>query len=271
MKKTVCKLLVLILFAGTSCEEKIDIEKEKEAIIAAIENETNSHLARDIDQHSKSFLQDESLVMQFAGKEDYEAYNGWENISSLYKEYYEDSPSPSTDKYQFTNYNIKVYKESAWAVYDETSHNSEGEFLGKNTSVRILEKVDGEWKIVYLSFVISTSYDNVEKNKQTSATYHNLDPGDINDILTDDFIGHNEQSRFTWTKENHQNFWSNKARIATDSIFHQIADGNWVATRFQRNMNWQGKDVEFESMHFKRFENGKIAEIWEYADTKQAD
>ena len=271
MKMNFIALFAFIFFTGTSCQEKIDIEKEKEAIIAAIENETNSHLARNIDQHSKSFLQDASLVMLFAGKEGYEYSDGWENISSEYKEYYEGSPSPSTDKYQFTNYKIKVYKESAWAVYDEIQHNSEGEFLGKNNSVRILEKVDGEWKIVYLSFVISTSYDKVEHNIQTSAKYHKLDPEDINDILTDDFIGRNEKSRFTWTKEDHQNYWSNNPRTATDSIFHQIADGNWVATRFQRNMNWQGKDVEFESMHFKRFENGKIAEIWEYGDTKQAD
>ncbi len=159
MKKYLISLIVLVFLAGTSCEKKIDIEKEKEAIKAAIENETKLHLARDFAQHSKSFLRDESFVMLYAGKEDYKYYDGWENTSTVYKEYYEDSPSPSTDKYQFINYKIKVYEESAWAVYDEIQHNSEGEFLGKNTSVRILEKVDGEWKIVYLSFVITTSYE----------------------------------------------------------------------------------------------------------------
>ena len=270
MKKNFNALFAFILFAGISCQEKIDIEKEKEAIIAAIENETNSHLARDIDQHSKSFLQDESLVMLFAGKESYEYYDGWDNISSVYKEYYEDSPSPITDKYQFTNYKIKVYKESAWAVYDEISNNSEGEFLGKNTSVRILEKVDGEWKIVYLSFVISTSYDNVEKNKEIATIYHDTNPDNVDKILTEEFSGFNEEYKNTWNKEGHQNFLSNHPEIK-DTIYSQIGEGDLIATRFTRSMNYQGKDVNVDAIHFKRFENGKIAEIWEFSDTKEVD
>ena len=52
-----------ILLAGTttSCQEKIDIEKEKEAIKAVIEKESNSHLARDNDRHNECFVQDERL------------------------------------------------------------------------------------------------------------------------------------------------------------------------------------------------------------------
>jgi len=36
-------------------------------------------------------------------------------------------------------------------------------------------------------------------------------------------------------------------------------------------MTYQGKDVEVEAMQFKRFEDGKIAEIWEFYDTKQIE
>ena len=81
----------------------------------------------------------------------------------------------------------------------------------------------------------------------------------------------NTQGRFTWTKENHQNYWTENKGAAQDSIYRQLAQGNWVATMFMRKMNWKGKDVEFESMHFKRFENGKIAEIFEFGDSKQAE
>jgi len=41
-----------------------------------------------------------------------------------------------------------------------------------------------------------------------------------------------------------------------------------VATRFFREMDWQGKRIKFEAMQFKRFEDGKIAEIWEYGDIR---
>ena len=109
----------------------------------------------------------------------------------------------------------------------------------------------------------------VDRNIATSETYHKLNPDDIDNILTDDFIGRNEKSRFTWTKKNHQNYWTNNKGIAKDSIYGQLAQGNWVATLFMRKMEWQGKEIEAESMHFKRFENGKIAEIFEFGDTKQ--
>ena len=270
MKKQALTLFILILFAGASCLEKIDIEKEKEAIKAVIENETNSNFARNYDQQMKSFLQDESLAGMSVNKGSYRYEEGWENISSIYKKNHENSPEPSTDKFEFKNYKIKVDKESAWAVYDELRYDSEGELLISSLQARFLEKVKGEWKISFMTIVNTSSYDNVEKNKQTSAKYHKLDPEDINDILTDDFIGRNEKSRHTWNKENHINYHTNNPDII-DTIYNQIADGNWVTTRFQRKMNYEGKDVEFEAMHFKRFENGKIAEIWEYGDSKQVD
>ena len=98
-----------------------------------------------------------------------------------------------------------------------------------------------------------------------------INPDDIENILTDDFIGRNEKSRFTWTKENHQNFWTENKGMAQDSIYRQLAQGPWVATMFMRKMNWEGRDIEAEFMHFKRFEGEKIAEIFEFGDSKQRE
>ena len=109
---------------------------------------------------------------------------------------------------------------------------------------------------------------DIEKNKKVATIYHELKAENIDDILTEDFIGRHEKNRSPWNREQHRTYLSN-GRYKEDSIFHQIAEGNWVATRFFREMEWQGDTVIFEAMHFKRFENGKIAEIWEYADTQQ--
>ena len=172
MKKIIFSILALSLIAGSgSCQEKIDIEKEKEAIKAVIENALNSAYAKDLAQKSKSFLQDESLIMCGGGKNGYTYAVGWEEVGSDFKEWMENNPSPSTDKLQFTNYKIKVYKESAWAVYNLIVHNSEGEFLFKNIAIRFLEKVDGEWKIVFVSWVNTTSYEEeVEEGEEESET-----------------------------------------------------------------------------------------------------
>jgi hypothetical protein len=167
MKKIIFSFLALLLIAGSgSCQEKIDIEKEKEAIKAVIENHVNSAFAKDFAQLSKSLQQDESLIMLGAGKDSYQYGVGWEEISSFHKERMENNPSPSTDKLQFTNYKIKVYKESAWAVYNLIVHNSEGEFLFENIAIRFLEKVNGEWKIVYMSWILTTSYEDEEDDDE---------------------------------------------------------------------------------------------------------
>ena len=109
---------------------------------------------------------------------------------------------------------------------------------------------------------------SVEKNKKISAMYHDLNPDDIDKILTEDFIGRHEQNRFTWNRERHRQTWTNNKDMQ-DSIFHQIAEGDWVATRFVRKGIYGGRPVRAEIMHFKRFKNGKIAEIWEYTDHNQ--
>ncbi|MBA7516811.1 hypothetical protein ES705_08860 [subsurface metagenome] len=165
MKKYVLTLFALILLAGTSCQEKIDIEKEKEAIKAVIEEETNAAYASDFDRFAATYVQDETNIDLRAGKSGYSYDVGWEEIGSAFKEYFENNPEPVKNNEVKTNYKIKVYKDCAWAVFDNEGYNNEGEFTGKSIGVNFLEKVNGEWKIVYLSRVGITSYNVLSQNE----------------------------------------------------------------------------------------------------------
>ncbi len=149
MKKYLWTLFALIILAGTSCQEKIDIEKEKEAIKAVIEKETNAYFARDIDQQFEAFLQDETTVGVAVGKDG--LADGWEEFSAFYKGMYENSPEPTNLQVKNKNYIIKVYKDCAWAVYDEYSVDENDSISSGPRCIRFMEKVDGEWKIVLLS------------------------------------------------------------------------------------------------------------------------
>ncbi|MEN8192120.1 MAG: hypothetical protein ABFS12_04855 [Bacteroidota bacterium] len=142
-----------------SCNN-IDVDSEKKAIISVIENETTSFFNRDFEQQAKTFLHDESLTVLVAKKNWYGYVEGWSQLSANNKKYFEESSNPLTDKFENKNYKIKVYGKSAWAIYDEYVYSSKGNFLKKVINVRFLEKVDGEWKIVYLSHVNTTSFEN---------------------------------------------------------------------------------------------------------------
>ena len=160
MKKYVLSLFAMLLLAGAFCQEKIDIEKEKAAIIAVIEEETNAYYDNDFDRLAATWVQDETNIWLNVGKGGYIYGVGWEEIGSGFKEYIENNPEPGKIKEVKTNYKIKVYQESAWAVFDNETYNSEGELTNKSIHVEFLEKVNGEWKIVYLSIVSTSSFED---------------------------------------------------------------------------------------------------------------
>ena len=172
MKKIIYSILALLLITGcSSCEEKIDIEKEKRAIKAVIKEETVSFVARDYDRLVANYVQDESNIRLTASKSGYKYYVGWEELSSRFKKYFENNTEPGIWKQTRTNYKIKVYKESAWAVFENEGYHSAGRFTeltGKGIDVRFLEKVNGEWKIVYLSHVYTASYEDDEEGEKES-------------------------------------------------------------------------------------------------------
>ncbi|MCD6566258.1 MAG: hypothetical protein J7K53_09985 [Bacteroidales bacterium] len=155
MKKYVFVLFTLILLAANSCQQKIDIEKEKAAIIAVIEEETNAYFDRDFDRLAANYVQDETNIRIAAEKSGYVYGIGWEEIGSVIKGLIE-SEEPVESKEVKSNFKIKVYQESAWAVFDNEWYNNEGGFAGKGTHVVFLEKVKGEWKIASF-FIVNTS------------------------------------------------------------------------------------------------------------------
>ena len=171
MKKNVFTLFALILLVGTSCQEIIDIEAEKKAIIAVLEEESDAVVNMDYTRLSETWLQDESAIYYYSGKANYSYRYGFEEIGTLLREEIENSPEPFFSKMEKTNYKIKVYNKCAWAVYDETNYNPEGEVLVKLLITKILEKIDGEWRIVYTSGVIKSSYEEeVEEEPEIEDT-----------------------------------------------------------------------------------------------------
>lgn len=124
--------------------------------------------------------------------------------------------------------------------------------------------------IITAGNVFGQKKEAVQKNKEVAARYHELKAENVDAILTKDFMGRNEKSGHRWNIEDHK-FYLATSVYKKDSICQQVAEGDWVATRFVRTTDIQGKRIQYELMQFKRFENGKIAEIWEYGDSKQVE
>lgn len=155
MKNYLPFLFAFFLLIGISCQ---NVEKEKEAIKAVIEESTNAYKARDFDRISAVWVQDESIIRLNSGKYGYSYSQGWDKIGSAYKQLFEEHPLAITTKYEKTNYKIEIYKKSAWVKHDELIYDSENEYQFKQFGVHLLVKRKGEWKIVYLSYVDTSTY-----------------------------------------------------------------------------------------------------------------
>jgi hypothetical protein len=112
--------------------------------------------------------------------------------------------------------------------------------------------------------IIVEQIDMSAKNKDISTTYHELKAENVDNILSEDFIGRGEDGH-TWDRESHREYLSNDS-FKEDSITSQFGEGEFVSTMFLRTMDYQGERITIPGMQVKRFEDGKIVELWEYWD-----
>ena len=159
MRKIIIPLVVIVFFAATSFSNGQNVEKEKEAIMEVIKAQTQASSNRDFNLLTSYWLQDESAVRVAASKDGFIYQSGWKELQQAYKTGVKNNPEPSNNKKEYSDIKVKVYKESAWAVFKETTYNSDGSLNNIQIGTRFLEKVDGKWKIVYMTFIVTSTYE----------------------------------------------------------------------------------------------------------------
>ena len=160
MKKNLISALVIILFTGTLYANNNDVDKEKKAVMQAIKEQTEASGKRDMDRLSSYWVQDESIVRLASGQNNYNFSVGWDDIGNAYKNGIKNNPEPLKFRKEYSNVKIKVYENSAWAVFNESTYDSENELINEQIGTRFLEKDGDNWKIVYMSFLNTTSYED---------------------------------------------------------------------------------------------------------------
>jgi hypothetical protein len=154
MKRHLMVLVTLIFLVGISCEEKIDVTKEKEAIKAVFEEEKIGFLNQDYARMAETWIQEPSSIKIFMTDKGQTKFDGWDAVS---KEDQSGTKDNSWDRklvtVSFTNYQIDVMNTSAW-VMCETHWNG----IYKNdtinvvqTRINVLKKVDGKWKFALMA------------------------------------------------------------------------------------------------------------------------
>ena len=155
--------------AFSGCQETFDPEKEKDAIIKVINEETDTYLARDFDAMYATHLQDSLNIRLTAGADNYVFVEGWENVSKHMTgdQTEDDLRSDLHINVEKSNYRVRIYPGSAFVVCDQIWTSNYGEDVVEINSIQVrhLEKVDGEWKITFVSFIGTSGYEEMEETE----------------------------------------------------------------------------------------------------------
>jgi len=165
MKKYLLVLFALIFLTGTSCKEKIDIEKEKEAIKAVFEQEKAGFFSQNFAAMAETWVQEPSSVKVYMYPEGQRKFEGWDAISQQDQKNVADTTwDRKSVNLTFRNFQINLLDdEAAWVMCEALW---EGVYQGNpmsmvQTRINILEKIDGKWK-----YALMAIYNQPQENKQ---------------------------------------------------------------------------------------------------------
>jgi len=148
MRRYFWPLFILALIVGTSCQPKVNVEKEKEAILAVILEEAAAAEAMDKDRVYDTHIQGSEEKRLELGVYGYRIYDGWDEIETLLGDFL-DGESSENFTISKENVQIKVAGTAAWLICDNILQWGSGDEDSGYSNIQIvfLEKVKGEWKI----------------------------------------------------------------------------------------------------------------------------
>lgn len=148
--------LAFLLLAGISVQVKTDLQNEKKAIMAVMEEETNAYYASDFDRWNATYLRDSTEFTMGASNGGFGLFKGEKARIADMKEAILMKKEPV--KEVKTPMEIKVYNGTAWIVFNNESYDNKGNVANNQIVTCFLEKDKGSWKIVYRNVVGATSY-----------------------------------------------------------------------------------------------------------------
>ncbi|WP_254561975.1 hypothetical protein [Dyadobacter diqingensis] len=135
--------------------QSVNIEKEKKAINATIEKETQSFFARDYEAWKSNYAQTDYAFQAWSNDDGtFDSNVGWDDINKQIGKYITDNPEPvsSHPKVERKNMLYKFYGDNvAYLTWDQFNSDKPEKNFHHSKEVRLMEKINGEWKIVCVS------------------------------------------------------------------------------------------------------------------------
>lgn len=154
-KKPIIFAFTALLFV-ISCEEfkkqktddvanrTVDFEQEKTAILETLNNETKAAFQRDYESWKEKWVHDPTITKTYINFADssFSESVGWDEISNFVKTFIEEHPEPEPIPTLVDDVDVRLYGNGAWVIYEQ-----QDSLRGLKRETRLMEKVNGQWKI----------------------------------------------------------------------------------------------------------------------------
>jgi hypothetical protein len=153
----------ILLLLATSCHEAkkptialvenkvVDFDNEKKAILETLNSETKAAFDRDYEAWKEKWVHDKNITKTYIDFADstFSESVGWDEISRFVKTFIEEHPEPEPVPKLLEKINVRLYGNGAWVTYEQ-----QDSLRGLKRETRLMEKVNGEWKIAGMQTTI---------------------------------------------------------------------------------------------------------------------
>lgn len=148
------RLLVIgLLFAliPSSAFNMFDPASEKAKIRAICEDQVDAWRMRDFDKEASVWAHEKYIMKMLTNGT---RTKGWETIGGAYQRDFQNTPADYEPSFftELSDFYIHISGKNAWAVFDQHQifpDDSGDNQLYESLEFRCLEKIDGQWKIVF--------------------------------------------------------------------------------------------------------------------------
>jgi hypothetical protein len=161
MKKVIVFTAILAILSASLVaqdrrkKEKVPVQtqdefSEIELVKAAIDRESKAFFEIDYKTWAECWGHVPYAYWSFADTTDVNYFEGWESINHGFGDYFKTS-KPSSAKMERKWNDVRVYGNAAYARFTQKVQDELGR--DEQVEVRVLEKHNGEWKIVYVGVI----------------------------------------------------------------------------------------------------------------------
>jgi hypothetical protein len=178
MKTNVIALIILVLWTGTSCQQKMEAgqqkmnaEKEKKAVRGVIEKFLKAHATYDYDGWISAWVNQPYIFFSYTDNNGYVVMKGRQEIYESAKKLFvkskeSDQKSGMSLSLEAHDYTMRIYPESAWAQFKikwTVINKGKAEEEWETFENYSFEKVNEGWKVATISAVNTSSFDESQQ------------------------------------------------------------------------------------------------------------